>query len=38
MPWEQYADPHTQTFLWSTSKENSYTRLSRHFHLYDSGL
>ena len=24
--------------LWTTSKENSYTHLSRHFHLYTSGL
>ena len=29
---------HTQKSLWTTSKENSYTYLSRHFHLYTSGL
>ena len=27
-----------QKSLWTTSKENSYTYLSRHFHLYTSGL
>ena len=34
----KYANFHTQTSLWTTSKENSYTHLSRHLHLYTSGL
>ena len=31
MPWEQSVHPHTEISLWTTSKENSYTNLSRHF-------
>ena len=34
----RYWLPHMQTPSWITSKENSYTHLSRHFHLYTSGL
>ena len=35
---EQSVHPPIQTSLWTTSKENSYTHLSRHFNLYTSGL
>ena len=38
MPWEQSAHPHTQTSSWTTSKENSYIHLSRHFHVCTSGF
>ena len=30
--------PHTQTSLWTISKENSYTHLLRYFHVVVSGL
>ena len=38
MPLEQSGHTHTQTSFLTTPKEYSYTHLSRHFHLYTSGL